>query len=173
MLCKFQLTPSRRATNSIHNNHLFTYNFNSRPHGGRPPSTEKRKVLMEFQLTPSRRATRDSFVSCSQFLFQLTPSRRATGTHSPIPHQIHISTHALTEGDHMPDLTGIWKYISTHALTEGDSKSALRCKGQDISTHALTEGDDNGAAYQNEWLNLNSRPHGGRHVPESSNGSSC
>ena len=52
--------------------------FNSRPHGGRLIAYFCLKTFIRFQLTPSRRATK--FVCASIFL-------------------LHISTHALTEGD--------------------------------------------------------------------------
>ena len=94
----FQLTPSRRATQT------FSVGF----------------FVKKFQLTPSRRATFKNVISGLSRVFQLTPSRRAT--HSPIPHQIHkyISTHALTEGDSRKSSSIAYGNISTHALTEGD-----------------------------------------------------
>ena len=73
----FQLTPSRRAT-------LVPYN------------DFEEKV---FQLTPSRRATINPAITLATTLFQLTPSRRATINHDPDAILMHISTHALTEGD--------------------------------------------------------------------------
>ena len=73
----FQLTPSRRATER----------------GVRPRAT------LEFQLTPSRRAT--GIIAFVQAIasFQLTPSRRATILYRSHSTVLHISTHALTEGD--------------------------------------------------------------------------
>ena len=56
-----------------------------------------------------------------------------------------ISTHALTEGDYDARTDAIWSAISTHALTEGDQKNAIVL--QKVS-------------------NFNSRPHGGRPVPD-------
>ena len=52
-----------------------------------------------FQLTPSRRATACRPETDSSKIFQLTPSRRATDGHCWPFRLIHISTHALTEGD--------------------------------------------------------------------------
>ena len=53
-------------------------------------------------------------------VFQLTPSRRATINHDPDAILMHISTHALTEGDgEFQDISNMVD-ISTHALTEGD-----------------------------------------------------
>ena len=75
---KFQLTPSRRATITLHarlhfhfiSTHALTEGdrtspgcpqavsyFNSRPHGGRPTHQSSRNIGEVFQLTPSRRAT--------------------------------------------------------------------------------------------------------------------
>ena len=94
----FQLTPSRRAT-------LVPYN------------DFEEKV---FQLTPSRRATINPAITLATTLFQLTPSRRATINHDPDAILMHISTHALTEGDgEFQDISNMVD-ISTHALTEGD-----------------------------------------------------
>ena len=59
--------------------------------------------------------------------FQLTPSRRATQVEGFYYHEITISTHALTEGDHPKDYEEPEDEISTHALTEGDA-STLRGK---------------------------------------------
>ena len=75
----FQLTPSRRATET--GKGLYFYS-------------------QTFQLTPSRRATtlRRNARSEKQ-IFQLTPSRRATQCGSSHRMYYGISTHALTEGD--------------------------------------------------------------------------
>ena len=76
--CRFQLTPSRRATaNFSYYFHQIKY-FNSRPHGGRPKPGQTRNRPGQFQLTPSRRAT------TGQVSFHC---------------RYGISTHALTEGD--------------------------------------------------------------------------
>ena len=73
-----------------------------------------------FQLTPSRRATINPAITLATTLFQLTPSRRATINHDPDAILMHISTHALTEGDgEFQDISNMVD-ISTHALTEGD-----------------------------------------------------
>ena len=97
----FQLTPSRRATiieasahraevisthaltegdvfSSVKSMHAF--NFNSRPHGGRPRYVDDIVLFDSFQLTPSRRATGAVSAVASSCTFQLTPSRRATVT---------------------------------------------------------------------------------------------
>ena len=55
--------------------------------------------------------------------------------------QIHISTHALTEGDRCSGRLRDRGRISTHALTEGDQRNAALAAIGGISTHALTEGD--------------------------------
>ena len=52
--------------------------------------------------------------------FQLTPSRRATEETHVTEGRKNISTHALTEGDHIDVYCIVWYNISTHALTEGD-----------------------------------------------------
>ena len=54
---------------------------------------------ISFQLTPSRRATLVPYNDFEEKVFQLTPSRRATINHDPDAILMHISTHALTEGD--------------------------------------------------------------------------
>ena len=119
-----------------------SFNFNSRPHGGRHKSRRVYALYYAFQLTPSRRATENALFDTAS---------------------IHISTHALTEGDEvtLPVFQVIG--ISTHALTEGDlavniflpftrkfqltpSRRAthIHCVQYitlSISTHALTEGD--------------------------------
>ena len=94
-----------------------------------------------FQLTPSRRATNADIITHLLFLFQLTPSRRATVNLFQVHFLLHISTHALTEGD--------WicvPYMEPFF----------------ISTHALTEGDDIGLLLGRVVPHFNSRPHGGR-----------
>ena len=73
--------------------------------------------------------------------FQLTPSRRATPATSSAKTLTLISTHALTEGDHLEDAVSDVLEISTHALTEGDSVHDGKSVARLISTHALTEGD--------------------------------
>ncbi len=82
-LAAFQLTPSRRATQS-NNEHDWIFHFNSRPHGG-------------------RRFVGTVLVTC--LLFQLTPSRRATARFRIYFRFSFISTHALTEGDGYRDPT--------------------------------------------------------------------
>ena len=137
--------------------------FNSRPHGGRPITSQNFSLSSIFQLTPSRRATDFYFTHGILLSFQLTPSRRATG-HLCHGLQRHgISTHALTEGDNTA-LSGCTEeerfqltpsrratfsrmclnqpiHISTHALTEGDYDCFFCGILRAISTHALTEGD--------------------------------
>ena len=54
--------------------------------------------------------------------FQLTPSRRATSCYPSVSVPVSISTHALTEGDHVRSSACELQNISTHALTEGDCK---------------------------------------------------
>ena len=75
---KFQLTPSRRATQPVFLPHIRVFHFNSRPHGGRPLVETSLTTMQTFQLTPSRRATLRDVDKLEVQEFQLTPSRRAT-----------------------------------------------------------------------------------------------
>ena len=97
--CRFQLTPSRRATTDCQRRNksadisthaltegdscffskiFFEIYFNSRPHGGRHVNQASGYFVVTFQLTPSRRATFVLQILLFSFPFQLTPSRRAT-----------------------------------------------------------------------------------------------
>ena len=60
---------------------------------------------------------------------------------------LHISTHALTEGDYRCSYCCRQVAISTHALTEGDPSIWIWVILTSISTHALTEGDADGYFY--------------------------
>ena len=97
--CRFQLTPSRRATaNFSYYFHQIKY-FNSRPHGGRQAGIGQ---ALDY-VTISTHA--------------LTEGDRRMARKQPSG---NISTHALTEGDgEEREETVAWN-ISTHALTEGD-----------------------------------------------------
>ena len=95
----FQLTPSRRATMVSKSSYRRKWDFNSRPHGGRPSTYRFVAQLDRFQLTPSRRATQIPIHFDGEIGFQLTPSRRATILLGFPAFSISISTHALTEGD--------------------------------------------------------------------------
>ena len=53
-------------------------------------------------------------------------------------------------------------HISTHALTEGDQEGCSHLRQIHISTHALTEGDGASLSWITEAWYFNSRPHGGR-----------
>ena len=96
---KFQLTPSRRATES------------KGASAARPP----------FQLTPSRRATSESNTKPERL--SISTHALTEGDVSVLKvHTVYdISTHALTEGDSgaIAELGSV--DISTHALTEGDA----------------------------------------------------
>ena len=97
---RFQLTPSRRATNPRLLQKAVSEHFNSRPHGGRPSLYTGYNRPGLFQLTPSRRATTANALEADPpEVFQLTPSRRATTCSSYVYDSEDISTHALTEGD--------------------------------------------------------------------------
>ena len=78
----FQLTPSRRATTALiwFVNHF--YNFNSRPHGGRPCA----HCIIHF-------------INCISTHALTEGDRIGQAVHNTV----NISTHALTEGDiHRP-----------------------------------------------------------------------
>ena len=159
--------------------------FNSRPHGGRPITSQNFSLSSIFQLTPSRRATDFYFTHGILLSFQLTPSRRATG-HLCHGLQRHgISTHALTEGDNTA-LSGCTEEERFQLTPSRRATFSRMCLNQPIhiSTHALTEGDcsrsghlifpeifqltpSRRATVTGRCLRLsasyfNSRPHGGR-----------
>ena len=75
---------------------------------------------------------------------------------------MHISTHALTEGDSVKVFLSRTDCISTHALTEGDIHDIYEDIASVISTHALTEGDRLMQVLMYGTAHFNSRPHGGR-----------
>ena len=159
--------------------------FNSRPHGGRPITSQNFSLSSIFQLTPSRRATDFYFTHGILLSFQLTPSRRATG-HLCHGLQRHgISTHALTEGDNTAlsgcteeerfqltpsrraTVTGRCLRLSAsyfNSRPHGGRRDSDRIKDvfAYISTHALTEGDHILIRYSTRYPHFNSRPHGGR-----------
>ena len=116
----FQLTPSRRATlvryspfsTPVISTHALTEGdvlcidahtgYEIATHAlteGDAEVAELRKSIEAFQLTPSRRATYLPHMILDATIFQLTPSRRATDTVLSCLFCLHISTHALTEGD--------------------------------------------------------------------------
>ena len=74
----FQLTPSRRATCGGCVVLNCRYYFNSRPHGGRPPTNVKRTDNWYFNSRPHGGRPLWAAVSLPCTPFQLTPSRRAT-----------------------------------------------------------------------------------------------
>ena len=142
----------------------------------------------QFQLTPSRRATDAPSILSISSKFQLTPSRRATFSRMCLNQPIHISTHALTEGDcsrsgHLifPEIfqltpsrratvTGRCLRLSAsyfNSRPHGGRRDSDRIKDvfAYISTHALTEGDRKLHSSLPGRRNFNSRPHGGRLCP--------
>ena len=118
--CIFQLTPSRRATIAFdgkawkkcisthaltegdHHNAqsaLAFFDFNSRPHGGRPllPIGCIPGSISTHALTEGDRSTAVAVVSSLYFNSRPHGGRRRLWPECPpVP---HISTHALTEGD--------------------------------------------------------------------------
>ena len=137
--------------------------FNSRPHGGRPITSQNFSLSSIFQLTPSRRATDFYFTHGILLSFQLTPSRRATG-HLCHGLQRHgISTHALTEGDNTA-LSGCTEEERFQLTPSRRATFSRMCLNQPIhiSTHALTEGDCEPFPSPFPIAYFNSRPHGGR-----------
>ena len=158
----FQLTPSRRATSSsVASLTALEISTHALTEGDTNHGKEKMKRI--FQLTPSQRATMICFRSGpSPSYFNSRPhgGRRHNTADTQIC--LHISTHALTEGDIVDtlcDTSTIFQLtpsrratishccnpflclISTHALTEGDNSPPYRFRFTFISTHALTEGD--------------------------------
>ena len=100
---------------------LCYFDFNSRPHGGRPSTCRHWLSGLLFQLTPSRRVT-----------LKLSKGGRLT----------IISTHALTEGD--PEKQGIQESsVNFNSRPHGGRQILLppEVGKNHISTHALTEGD--------------------------------
>ena len=200
----FQLTPSRRATYDFPERSLKVFVFQLTPSRRATRNRNSSACVLLFQLTPSRRATFQTLIHSLHLPFQLTPSRRATGSTTPQYPVWNISTHALTEGDlrlfsvclpgsyfnsrphggRRPDdafnhsstyfnsrphggrldsfQCGQIVHISTHALTEGDVSVVPSALIADISTHALTEGDCDDSLNRSLQNYFNSRPHGGR-----------
>ena len=78
---------------------IFSENFNSRPHGGRQPVFRERPSVFHFNSRPHGGRLRSLSTHILGAKFQLTPSRRATSFHILHETRVHISTHALTEGD--------------------------------------------------------------------------
>ena len=142
---------------------LLTWNFNSRPHGGRLHTPEDRgaeAVISTHALTEGDTAPARSPGASEHFNSRPHGGRPV---HCPFSSGVLISTHALTEGDVTGKGQRYFVNISTHALTEGDSMR-IHCviAKSDISTHALTEGDHNLPVSHHCSLYFNSRPHGGR-----------
>ena len=162
---EFQLTPSRRATSGFFSVALIVFNFNSRPHGGRPEETLKAAAVatisthaltegdvfssvksmhaFNFNSRPhgGRHMPDSSLFQCPQF--QLTPSRRATDAPSilSISSKFQLTPSRRATGRNKRERTE--QKISTHALTEGDSMHRPSCQSH---------------------RNFNSRPHGGRPI---------
>ena len=158
--------------------------FNSRPHGGRLLCVADILQVPYFNSRPHGGRQRKDLFRRGKGRFQLTPSRRATLDQKKELDRKFISTHALTEGDHIHSVQYITLGISTHALTEGDfpvysnlaqpinfnsrPHGGRRCSLcfsaciDFISTHALTEGDLRSVSSSTTSRNFNSRPHGGR-----------
>ena len=160
----FQLTPSRRATLRESPRRQSRAYFNSRPHGGRPPS------VPHFGI---------SWYISTHALTEGDCSRNGSDA------DFHISTHALTEGDtfgsHVPFEFGEFQLTPSRRATKG---IGFLDKIPTISTHALTEGDNRtpGNKYGfisfqltpsrratqqksapcRRFCHFNSRPHGGR-----------
>ena len=100
---------------------MHAFNFNSRPHGGRPRLEQQDTTLHHFNSRPHGGRPADRSCCCHgveyfnsrphggrlfryagslpHCIFQLTPSRRATWMHVVLCRLLLISTHALTEGD--------------------------------------------------------------------------
>ena len=137
----FQLTPSRRATQS---NTTYVYN-------------------RVFQLTPSRRATFfGSGAGAGSSTFQLTPSRRATIISSSLSVP---AVFQLTPSRRATSVSQILSLFSSFQLTpsrRATEEPAADQEGNGISTHALTEGDLLSIGTSPSSRNFNSRPHGGR-----------
>ena len=97
----FQLTPSRRATTferQYNINETISTHALTEGDEGKLDGYNNAKI---FQLTPSRRATNYDASHAACNAFQLTPSRRATFEIWSLRPRSLISTHALTEGDHI------------------------------------------------------------------------
>ena len=120
-----------------------TWNFNSRPHGGRRHGTSRKYktgisthaltegdfwnghiqfTICHFNSRPHGGRLTGRISGVAEISFQLTPSRRATDGKAQIFVSQPISTHALTEGDSELLVQKRLCCISTHALTEGDGK---------------------------------------------------
>ena len=99
---------------------LLTWNFNSRPHGGRLHTPEDRgaeAVISTHALTEGDTAPARSPGASEHFNSRPHGGRPV---HCPFSSGVLISTHALTEGDVTGKGQRYFVNISTHALTEGD-----------------------------------------------------
>ena len=140
------------------------FNFNSRPHGGRPTSMWMMLFpgSFNFNSRPHGGRHKSRRVYALYYAFQLTPSRRATENALFDTASIHISTHALTEGDWPGWFLASCTSISTHALTEGDGvrfEWNIVARNFNSRPHGGRRGYTSGIPGDRDF---NSRPHGGR-----------
>ena len=123
----FQLTPSRRATDNRLDEKSYCSHFNSRPHGGRQTPYENISIIPAFQLTPSRRATEKRSICNTNGLFQLTPSRRATVFIGPPP--FYVRKFQLTPSRRATTLEQALKY-GIHQFQLTPSRRATGADGK-------------------------------------------
>ena len=160
--CRFQLTPSRRATTDCQRRNksadisthaltegdscffskiFFEIYFNSRPHGGRRLSRNSPIVLVYFNSRPHG-------------------GRREKSVNFPV---WLISTHALTEGDEhgyqIADSNSIFQLTPSRRATGTDLEGNFEREYFNSRPHG---GRRSCAVASRSWIYFNSRPHGGR-----------
>ena len=118
--------------------------FNSRPHGGRLPPGITGNHVCAFQLTPSRRATAIRWtLSEREMDFNSRPHGGRRSGELRSRGRLHISTHALTEGDRRRSHAGHCVEAHFNSRPHGGRRThgQKHREKRTISTHALTEGD--------------------------------
>ena len=122
---------------------LLTWNFNSRPHGGRLHTPEDRgaeAVISTHALTEGDTAPARSPGASEHFNSRPHGGRPV---HCPFSSGVLISTHALTEGDMFLLYNLVMEVIFQLTPSRRATSSVMNtCSHFGISTHALTEGDE-------------------------------
>ena len=181
--CRFQLTPSRRATTDCQRRNksadisthaltegdscffskiFFEIYFNSRPHGGRRLSRNSPIVLVYFNSRPhgGRLQPVADQIHLKNFNSRPHGGRREKSVNFPV---WLISTHALTEGDRnrfgRKFRKRIFQLTPSRRATKSGSVLVLQWEFQLTPSRRATSGFFSVALIV---FNFNSRPHGGR-----------
>ena len=181
--CRFQLTPSRRATTDCQRRNksadisthaltegdscffskiFFEIYFNSRPHGGRRLSRNSPIVLVYFNSRPhgGRLQPVADQIHLKNFNSRPHGGRREKSVNFPV---WLISTHALTEGDEhgyqIADSNSIFQLTPSRRATGTDLEGNFEREYFNSRPHG---GRRSCAVASRSWIYFNSRPHGGR-----------